>query len=177
MKSLTFNDKLKEAKAEFDAIVLKKWDKKSMPEVKAYNLEYRKVSEKYPYNQAIKDYILSKETVDGDLIDYLGTEIFLSQHDIRADEDNKYKQKMLAEGWLTLSHDTAYRGKIEYIATKTNDWLTSKLSNNGTLTETVIRVEKGGTRITELFLIPKGKRSRGYYVRNLDQTFYKPLTK
>lgn len=162
----TFNEKL----AEHLAISKEQsYKKKCMPEVKAYNLEYRKVSGKYPYNQAIEDYILSKEQVSPELIDHLGMEIYLSQKDIREDEDNSYKDKMLADGWLELNNNVIYRGKVEYIAQKTNDWLTSKLANIGRIQET-----NDGK---DLFLIPKGNRTRGYYVRNLEKAFYKPLTK
>jgi len=168
----TFNEKLKEAKTLFDNPPegTRAWNKKAIQEVKDYNLEYRKVSEKYPYNQAIEDYILSKERVDAELIDYLGTEIYLSQHDIDADKKEIDKQKMLSDGWLELKHDTQYRGKIQYIARKDNDIFTHKLENTGTLIST-------NDEYKEAFLLPKGKRNRGYVVRNLEEAFYKPLIK
>lgn len=167
---MTFNEKLKEAKAIFDNTESRKWEKKAIPEVKDYNLAYRKESGKYPYNQAIEDYILEREKVEAGLIDYLGTEIYLSQHDIDNDRKEEYKQKMLAEGWLELKHDTEYRGKIEYKATHEADIFTSKEQNTGTLVNT-------GDKTGECFLLPKGKRNRGYYVRNLKEAFYKPLKK
>lgn len=168
----TFNDKLKEAKILFDNPKEgeRAYEKKAIPEVKAYNLEYRQVSGKYPYNQAIEDYILTKEKVDTDLIDHLGTEIYLSQHDIDNDKTEEHKQKMLADGWLELKHNTEYRGKCHYVATKEVDWMSGKIENTGTIIST-------NDEHKEAFLLPKGKRNRGYYVRNLKEAFYKPLVK
>lgn len=142
-----------------------------MPKVYEYLLAYRQEN-KVPYPQTVfnsdlKRYILEKENVPVDLQDYLGTEIYLAQGYDKQLADLDYTQKMEADGWLPLNNQVTYRGKIEFVAKKSVDWFTSKISTTGVLGET-----NDGQ---DLFLVPKGRRTRGYYVANLEQAFYKPL--
>ena len=165
----TFNEKLQEHKQIYDTSE-KCWEKQSMPEVKAYNLQYRKVSGLYPYNAQIEEYILTKEKVSTELIDHLGMEIYLSQQDIRADEKKAQDEKMIAEGWIPIPHERGeictYRGKAMLKATQSIDWLTAGIEKEGTIVDTPDK--------NYSFFIPKGKRSRGYYLENLSG-YYKPI--
>ena len=178
---MKFEQKLREAKKEFDELNKehKGYHKKAMPEVKEYNLLYRKETGKYPYNASIKDFIIKKNdlALDNELLDYLETEVYLSQHDIDEDEKQAYTDKMLASGWKKLTRETEYRGKILLQAKKSTDWLTQSIEQEAKIIESVIGYEKDTkARITVLFIIPKGKRSRGWYVSSLENAFYKPLS-
>jgi hypothetical protein len=160
-----FETKLKEHKAIFE---IEGYKKKAMSEVLNYLKEAKKrVDNATVYNAELTSEIMTKENLAEDYRDYVNTEVYFAQHDFRQEEEEEYKAKMTAEGWLPLTENTDYEGKCEYIATRTLDWCTSKLKNTGKLQ----KLESG------LFLTPKGKRTRGYYIKNLDNAFYKPLTK
>lgn len=132
---MTFNEKLMRAKKEFNELAKEHngYHKASMPEVLAHNKEYRKSnSGKYAYNDAIKNYILEKEKVDDNLIDYLKTEVYLSQQDIDREEKQAYKNKMLLAGYLELNEqavkEALERGKrLAVIAKASNDWYVVKI--------------------------------------------------
>ena len=101
---MTLNEKLKQAKKEWS--IKSDYDRQSLEEVLNYNKQFRlENKEKYPYNDRIKEYILENETIDQDLIDQLGTEIYLSQHDIDNEKKEVYKIKMLEDGWLELNEE------------------------------------------------------------------------
>jgi len=168
--------KLQEAKKVFET---EKFKKKAMPEV----LEYLKrakerVNNNTVYNSELTDEIMKAENLPQELEQYLNTEVYLAQRDYRTMQEAEYTAKMIADGWKPLTEETEYRGKCQYIAKKSMDWMIMSLENTGTLidSKTAYDREKHEYK-TELFLIPKGKRSRGYYVRNLENAFYKPLTK
>lgn len=167
----TFNEKLKKQKVIFDsmAITHNGYKKTSMLEVKAYNLQYRKETGLYPYNDNIVKFITKHKAIDIDLIDHLGTEVFLSQQDIRADEKKAQDDKMIAKGWLVIPQPPetcAYRGKIIIRAIKENGFLSSEIDGEGKLVDT--------TNNHGSFFIPKGKRSRGYYFELL-KGYYKQI--
>lgn len=163
----TFNEKLANAKNQWQ--IKKDYDKQALPEVLAY-LKQKKaeVNGDTVFNAQLATYIAQKENVPNELLDYLNTEVYLAQHDLQKEKDNEYTAKMIQDGFTPLTSDTPYRGKIELIATKHNDWLTTNISQEATL-----KMLPDG----HLFVIPKGNRTRGYFVRNLEQAFYKPLTK
>jgi len=158
-------NKIKQAQ---DLFKIEGYKKKAMPEV----LEYLKRAKERKngdtvYNAELTSEIMEKENLSEEYRDYVNTEVYLAQHDYRAEQEQKYTNNMLAQGWKVLDNEIEYTGKCKYIATKSLDWYTAKLENTGTLK----RIDDG----EELFLIPKGKRSRGYYVRNLEKAFYQEL--
>lgn len=169
----TFEQKLREAKTSFDerAKEHQGYKSKAMIEVLAYNKQAKaENSEKYSYNSAIVDYICAKETIPSDLIDYLDTEVYLSQQDLRAELKASRDSGMVAEGWLVIpkvhyAELFTYRGKAVIKATKSNDWTTNRIETEGK----IITAGNG-----EPFFVPKGKRTRGYYFQLLEG-YYKPL--
>lgn len=167
---MKFDDKLLVAQKVF---ALEKYKKQVMPEVYEYLLAYRQDKNiPYPqtvFNSDLKKYIVEKENVPFDLQDYLGTEVYLAQQHSRTLEEQDYRRRMEAEGYFPLNTDVTYRGKIEFVAKRTMDWFTSRIATTGTLGET----DDGKS----LFVVPKGKRTRGYYVAGLELAFYKPLQK
>lgn len=166
---MTFNDELQKAQKVF---MVEGYKKQVMPEVYDYLLAYRQEHNRpYPatvYNADLERYILGAEEIPIDLQNYLGTEVYLAQKHDRKLAEQKYTEKMEAEGYLPLNNSVTYRGKIEFVAKRTMDWLTYKLP---TITGTLSETNDGNS----LFIVPKGKRTRGYYVSTLEQAFYKPL--
>ena len=124
------NEKLKQAKIDWET--KRDWERNALKEVYQYNLQFRKEIKTYPYNDSIKDYILEREKIDGDLIKTLSIEIYLSQKQIDKEEKENYKNKMLAEGWLELNEEIVKKAieekkKIQLKATANNDWATIKI--------------------------------------------------
>ena len=62
---------------------------------------------------------------------YLGTEVYLSQKDYRAEIKKAYKEKMLKAGYIELTRDIDYRGKIELVASKEGMLGTANIEKNG----------------------------------------------
>jgi hypothetical protein len=162
-----FETKLKQAKAIFE---IERYQKHAMPEVLDYLKELKAKTHEGKgtvFNAELGNYILDRETIeDNNLKDYLATEVYLAQQDLRAEQQQAYREHMLSMGYQELKHDVEYRGKIELVAQKSMDWFTNKISIEGTL----ITAGNG-----EAFCIPKGRRTKGYYVRNLENAFYKPI--
>jgi len=107
--------------------------RKSMPEILAYNKQYRKENpDKYGYNDAIKNYIIDKENIPTELHSILSTQVYLSQKDLQEEKKAIYTEKMLQEGWLPLTEDIVKKAiedkkKIQLSASHTNDWMTIKV--------------------------------------------------
>lgn len=163
-----FNEQLQQHKDIFDSLASRKYDKKAMPEVLSYlKTEYEKTKGNTVYNRPFTDYIAKLHNTPTDLIEHLYTEVYLAQHDYREELDAIATQKMLDKGYIPLNSTTSYRGKIELVAIKNTDFFTNNISTIATLKDT----PRG------LFVVPKGNRTRGYFVANLEQAFYKPITK
>lgn len=159
------NTKLKQAQKIFKK---EGYDKKAIPEVLQYLKDY-KATGKYPYNNDVENYILSKEDVSSDIEKYLKTEIYLAQQDLRAEKDKEKEQEMLKIGFLPLSEVGDFTGPCLFIGTKDIDWMSAKIKKEGKITKT----PKG-----DPFFIPKGNRTRGYYCNDMSISgFYKPLNK
>ena len=166
---MTFTQKLQQHKNLFDSLTTRKYDKKSMPEVLAYlKAEKEKNNGNTVYNQQLTDYIAKLHNVPTELIDHLNTEVYLAQHDYTEELDNIKKQKMIDSGYIPLDRHTTYRGKIELVAIKNTDFFTNNIATPATLKE---------LSNNTLFVVPKGRRSKGWYVENLENAFYKPLNK
>lgn len=161
---MTFAQKLIKEKKDFDSRNVGSYKKPSMPEVLMYLKEYIATGE-YPYNARVAKYILSKEAVPDDLKDYLETEVYLAQKDLKEEKGALLDNKMLGEGFLKISWNTEYRGNAELIAKKDVDLMSTKIS----LTGKIISDSRGTP-----FFIPKGKRSRGYSFVGLEG-YYKPI--
>lgn len=157
----TFNQKLQIEKTVFDE---QRFKKAPMPEVVQYLREY-KATGKYPYNADVLKYIQSKETVSGELIDTLDTEIYLAQQFLRAEQLENKTHEMADKGFIPVKAWNGYVGRAELVGKKSLDWATTQINKVGK----IIALEDGG------FFIPKGNRTRGYYLRNLDEAFYKPI--
>jgi len=165
--NMIFIKKLQKEKGLFVVLELEQYKKKAMLEVLEYLKQFEKENKrenKTIYNRELEDYIKGKHKIPKELERYLETEVYLAQHDYRDEKQVMYNDKMLARGWLKLTKDVEYRGKIELSAIASLDWLTSDISQEGKL------ITSGNG---EVFFIPKGKRSRGYYVYSLKNAFYK----
>lgn len=164
----TLNEKLKEAQKEFTEAKkeYRGYDKPALPEIIAFNKAYRETGE-YPYNASIKKYILEREKIAPELLDYLDTEIYLSQQAIKDEKEITKDGIMLGEGWHKIPTPNEifdYRGRAMVCATKDLDWTTSKIETEGKIID--------GAKSP--FFIPKGRRTRGYYFQMLNG-YWKPL--
>ena len=163
-----FNQQLQKHKDIFNSLETRKYDKKAMPEVLSYlKTEYEKTKGNTVYNRPFTDYIAKLHNTPTDLIKHLETEVYLAQHDYRDELDAIEVQKMLDAGYLPLDNNVTYRGKIELVAIKNIDWFTNNINKQATLKDT----PRG------LFVVPKGNRTRGWFISSLEKAFYKPLTK
>lgn len=125
------NIKLRQSKNAWD--VKTDYKRHALTEVLEYNKQYRLEHTTYPYNDAIKDYILEHEQIDADLIDMLKTEVYLSQKDIQDEKEEIYKNKMIADGWIPLNETAIDQAltehkKLHVIASANNDWMTVKIN-------------------------------------------------
>jgi len=170
----TFNEKLEQEQEKFDLLKkeYKAYEKKAMPEVLEYLKQYRKEKNKADdmtvYNSELIEYIQKKENVSENLKRHLETEIYLAQHDFQDEKDKEHKDKMLSLGYLELTKDTEYRGKIILNAICEGYWATHKIDEQVTLI-----TDCNGN----LFIIAKGKKKRGWYLHSLKRAFYKPVLK
>lgn len=162
---------------------LNAWDganaiKHSVEQGKKYALpvalvELVRPHEELRYNSQIADAIM----VDTGYTDKdkLETLVFLAHKAFGKERRDARDAEMMAEGWSVIpSYETrgrdippiSYRGAAMLCAKKSVDWMTSKLEMAGK----IISDARG-----DAFFIPKGKRSRGYYMPMLDG-YYKPIT-
>ncbi len=168
----TFNQKLQHQKNIFETIPLPvgyktKFDKSSMPEILEYlKIEKNKKNGGTVYNAELVSLIAKAENVPSGLLDYLGTEVYLAQHDYTDMKEREYTDKMVALGYIKLVPQCTYRGKIELVANINSDWFTNKIAQ-----EAKVITAGNGTA----FVVPKGRRSLGWYVHSLENAFYKPL--
>jgi hypothetical protein len=141
-----------------------------LPEVLEYLKQFRtekgRGQEQTVYNSELEEYITEKEKVPQELQDILGTQVYFAQGDFRDNLKAEHKAKMLAEGWKELTRETEYRGKI-MLDGKVDGMMGTHHIND---TAKLITDCKG-----YLFIVAKGKRSRGWFVSSLEQAFYKPL--
>jgi len=173
---MTFNEKLKKAEENFNKKGFKKYEKKSMIEVLNYNKQYRKENPKeYPYNSNIVDFILEKEKVDNEMLDHLGTEVYLSQHDIKIEKDTEEEIERKKDGYTRITNknvcDIPVDVKVELLlSTRSLVGALRKSSN-------VCRVLKDGDGEV-FFLLPRCRR-KGYTAQTLANgeypSYYKVL--
>jgi hypothetical protein len=161
---MTFITNLQKEKDIFNSMEFRKYDKKAMLEV----LQYVKNNPDIKTNPPMVKFISEKENIPTELMDYLATEVYLARHDIDEEKEEIAKQKMLDMGYLPLNRDTTYRGKIELVATTNTDFFTTNISKEATIKE---------LSDNRIFIIPKGNRSRGWYITSLENAYYKPITK
>ena len=121
-----------------------------------------------PYLSEIQEFILERENIPAELHDQLHHEIYLANAQERRYIDDNEKSELLSQGYKPLTKDVEYRGKIELKAKYQGSFATNNISQVCKLITST-----DGT----LFVVAHGKRSRGWYVRSLDNAFYKPLTK
>lgn len=163
---MTFIEKLTQLKKDWD--IKKDYDRDAMEEVYQYNLEFRKTNpDKYAYNSSLEEFILEREkSVPADLIDMLGTEIYLSQHQVKHKEQAEYKAKMLSEGWLVLDSTIVEQAlkdnkNIKVSATASIDWMTVKIDN----------IYKPHMFNGQPGLMKLRSRSRGYALSQFENAF------
>jgi len=150
-----------------------------MPEVLQYNKLYRETyPDKYPYNDAIKEFICEKENIPyihsnsddmSNLSYYLGAEIYISQHAIDNEKKREKEKELQAQGFLP-AQNPAYRGKAILKGTNTLDWISASYELEG-------KIIDSNTPDKTAFFLPKGKRNKGYFLRDHFEGYYKPLTK
>jgi len=161
------NEKLKQA-AEAWAIK-KDYSRPAMPEVLALNKEYRAANpDQYPYNAAVKDFIVARAGVSPEYIEMLKTEIYLSQQDIENEIKEAKRVQMIAAGWRELNKEAIDEAlklgkKLQVSATATNDWATIKIDN----------VYKPHIFNGNYGLMKPRARSRGYYLHQFENAFCK----
>lgn len=168
----TFNEKLQAAKAEFDAMhkTHNGYNKRAMPEVLAHCKQAQaEDAKRYYYNRALAEYIKEHEQVAVELADYLDTEVYLAQHDIRAEKDAAHEADMVAQGWRKLDvvavQEALLQGKkLAVNATATNDWFNVKIDN-------IYKPHKFGDGRYGL-MKPKA-RTRGYALYQFENAFCK----
>ena len=166
------NEKLKQA-AEVWA-VNKDYSRRAMPDVLALNKEYHAAfPDKYGYNADIIKFIVARCGVAAEYEDMLGTEVYLSQQDIRNEKQETNKATMVAAGWRTLDKtavdDALMQGKkLQVNATATNDWATIKIDK---LYKPYI-VAKGTDHEQYILMKPKA-RTRGHYLHQFENAFCK----
>jgi len=162
------NETLQIEKAIFDNLVKdhKGYSKKAHQGVLEALKQY-KATGKYPYNAQVKDFILSLCDIKAELHDYLETEVYLAQQDLGQEEKAKLTQDMADKGFIPCSEWKGYIGKAQLVGKKQLDWATASIDTTGK----IIITNDG----QDGFFIPKGKRSRGYYLRNLDEAYYKAI--
>jgi len=157
-----------------------KFNKEPMVEVVEALRQYKATLEPKAtaYNSEVEAYIVSKEKLelDSELKDYLGTEVYLAQRYLGNEARAKHAQEMADKGYIPCREWNGYEGPAELVGKKQMDWMTANINKVGKIIKSLVKVEdQGRTKIYEPFFIPKGKRSRGYYLRNLDESFYKAI--
>ena len=171
----TFLEKLAEAKAIKEKSRKEKGgygmlDTPHLAEVLEYLKQYRadknRGQEQTVYNSELEEYITEKEKVPLELQNILGTQVFFVQGDFRDNLKAEHKSKMLSEGWQELTRETEYRGKIQLDAKFEGSWATSHIQDTAKL------ITDGAG---QMFIIAKGKRSRGWSFNSLEQAFYKAV--
>lgn len=166
------NEKLKKA-AEAWA-VSEDYSRRAMPEVLALNKEYRAAyPDKYPYNAAIRDFIVARCGVNQEFVDMLETEIYLSQHDIDNEAKDANKAAMIAAGWKPLDKaavdEAIAAGKqLQVSATADNDWMRVKI-------DSVYKphIFAKGTDKEQYVLMKPRARTHGYALYQFDNAFCK----
>lgn len=168
---MEFSDKLRE-RAE-------KWEEKTcaekydngdvMPEILAYNKKWREENpEKYPYNSAIADFVKEREEISEDLLDYLNTEVYLSQQEIRKEKEREIEQKMKENGFEVLTEERAKElGTGTRIETKSKaEGVLGVINTSG---DYKLFIRQDGT---PMLMKPKS-RTRGYYLSQFDKVFFR----
>jgi len=142
-----------------------------IPEILEYLKQFREEKsrgeEQTVYNEELKEYIAEKENIPEELKRILGTEVFFAQSDYRNELKERKRKEMIKNGYLELTKDIEYRGKIELVAKYAGSWATNNIKE-------VCRLITSGDGYP--FIIAKGKRSRGWYVNNLEEAYYKQLS-
>lgn len=169
---VSLNEKLKQA-AEAWAIA-RDYKRAAMPEVLALNKEYRAAyPDKYPYNADILKFITARAGVAAEYEDMLGTEVYLSQHDIENEAKDANKARMIAAGWKPLDKaavdEAITAGKqLQVSATADNDWMRVKI--NSVYKPHIFA--QGTDREQYGLMKPRG-RTHGYALYQFDNAFCK----
>lgn len=161
---MTFITNLQKEKDIFNSLETRKYDKKAMPEV----LQYVKNNPDIKTNPPMVKFISEKENIPAELTEYLETEVYLARHNLGEEKELIAHNDMIAKGYIKLDRNTSYRGKIELVATINTDFFTTNISQQATIKDVPNK---------EPFVIPKGNRTRGWWISRLEKAYYKPLTK
>jgi len=155
-----------------------KFNKAPMAEVVEALRQYKATLEPNAtaYNADVEKFILSLCKVDTDLHHYLGTEVYLAQQYLDKEAKAKHAQEMADKGYIPCREWNGYEGPAELVGKKQMDWMTVNINKVGKIIKSLVKVEdQGRTKIYEPFFIPKGKRTRGYYLYNMGACFYKAI--
>jgi len=157
-------EELEAARAAWEKVKDYKLD--AVPAVWAEYQAYRAEDlERYPYNAAIEAWMIKRNAIPEHLHDFLGTQVYLAQHQRRRAEEETMRQYMKGEGFEPIEWDTAYRGAVRVVAKKEFDFMAVRTPETGKF----ITDGRGGA-----FFLPKGKRTRGYVLAGL-KGYYKPI--
>jgi len=155
-----------------------KYNKAPMAEVVEALRQYKATLEPNAtaYNADVEKFILSLCNVDADLHDYLGTEVYLAQKYLDKEAKAKHVQEMADKGYIPCREWNGYEGPADLVGKNDIDWMSISIKEVGKIIKSLVKVEdQGRTKIYEPFFIPKGKRSRGYYLHNMGACFYKAI--
>ena len=99
----------------------------------------------------------------------LKTAWYINNQRTREEKNEQTKNEMQAKGYQPLSEEVAKQAinenkKLEIVATMSSDWLTQKIDNIYTP-----KLLPNG----QLFFIPKGKITRGYYFHRFENAYCK----
>jgi len=147
-----------------------KYNKEPMAEVVEALRQYKATLEPKAtaYNSEVEAYIVSKEKLelDSELKDYLGTEVYLAQQYLDKEAQAKHAQEMADKGYIPCREWNGYEGPAELVGKNDIDWMSINIKEVGKITK---------TGDDKPFFIPKGKRTRGYYLHNMGTCFYKAI--
>ena len=146
----------------------KDFNKEPVPEVWEYYKKWREDNSGMAYLREIQEYILKQGSIPEELWSHLYTEIYLCSQKWSDEQDEKYREDMKKKGFYLLTEITEYRGAILLSAKQQIDSLSKSIERECKLIELPDK---------RLFVLPKGNRTRGWYVSSLEDAFYKPLNK
>ena len=116
-------------------------------------------------NSFIADEIMKEIGLEAEYKRTLESIVYHARHIIEAEKKSKQDADMIKDGWsiIPVRELFTYRGQITIRANKSSDWLTTRI-------DTIGKVIDDGDK--KAFFIPKGKRTRGYYLSGL-KGYYK----
>ena len=122
----------------------------------------------YPYLDKVTDYVANKLnlTLEKEEWENLKSMCYFAGGDIDNDKEVAQEKEMIAQGFIPVREVGDYRGTAELVGKKSVDWMTNKIALTG-------KIITAGNGLA--FFIPKGKRTRGYYLATIENGFFKKV--